>query len=90
MFFVPDMVGDELCQFLSSETATEFVMCIQSMVSPSSVNINDGFTTRFSFFTNNYSKPVFCLCSFELVRFVIASQRKKYKSWGCSNRQVYR
>jgi hypothetical protein len=62
--FVPDMAGDELCQFLSSETATEFIMFIHSIVSPSSININDGFTTSFSFFTNNYATRVFCLCSF--------------------------
>jgi hypothetical protein len=74
---------------VSSKTATEFVMFIHSIVYPSSVNINDGFTTSFSFFTNNYATRVFCLCSFELVGFVIASQRRKYKSWDCSNGQAY-
>jgi hypothetical protein len=60
VLFVPDIARDELCQFFSSETATEFIMYIHSIVSPSSVNINDGFTTGFSFFTNNYTARVFC------------------------------
>ena len=89
MLFVPDIAGDERCQFLSSETAIEFIMFIHSIVSLSSVNINDSFTISFSFFTNNYATRVFCLLSFELIGFVIASQRKKYKSWDCSNRQAY-
>jgi len=77
---VPDIAGDELCQFLSSETASEFVMFIHSIVSTSSVNINDGFTIGFSFFANNYAIRVFCLCSFELIEFVIASQKQKFNS----------
>jgi hypothetical protein len=74
MLFVPDIAGDEMCQFLSVETSTKFIMFIHSHVLPSYVNIIDSFTIAFFVFTNNYAKRVFCLCSFELIRFLIALQ----------------
>jgi hypothetical protein len=65
VFFVPDIAGDDICQFLSAETSTEFIMFIHSNVPPPYVYIIDGFTIGFSFFTNNYATRVFCLCSLE-------------------------